>query len=418
MKLGAPRTIDPTVFAPPAPRPPADVARPAHRLDAVDLLRGLVIALMVLDHVRDYLSNVALVFVPTDLTRTTPALFATRWVTHLCAPTFAFLAGAGAYLQRARARERGEPLGGVARFLLTRGLWLVALEVTVVSFALDFTWPFAFLQIIWAIGAGFVTLAALLWLPPALVLALGAAVVAGHGTLASVVAPTSAWRFWLLPGPLPGPLAGVPGFVAYPALPWVGILWLGYGLGPVLTQPDARRRRAVLLLAGGFLAAFVVLRLPNLYGEPAAWSPQPRGAAYTALSLINVSKYPPSLQFVLLTLGVSLPLGVLLEGLRGGLGGLVRRVLLAYGRTPMFTYLVHLFLVHGSAMLIGVALGFRASDFVGFISDPRRLQRAGWGIELSAVYLVWLLVLAALFPLSRWYGAYRARSGRWWVRYL
>ena len=145
---------------------------------------------------------------------------------------------------------------------------------------------------------------------------------------------------------------------------------------------------------------------------------QARGPVFTALSVLNVSKYPPSLQYVLVTLGVSLPLALLLERLRGPVGGTLARVLLAYGRTPMFTYLVHLFLVHGIAMLLGVAMGFRASDFVGFLSDSSRLAKAGWGIPLPAVYAVWLLVLALLYPVSRWYGAYRARSGSTWLRYL
>jgi uncharacterized membrane protein len=256
------------------------------------------------------------------------------------------------------------------------------------------------------------------------VLALGAAAVAGHEALATAVAPpamgapASGWRFWLALGPLPAPFSKVPGFVAYPALPWVGILWLGYGLGGVWTRPDAARRRAILGLAALFLALFLALRLTSSYGEPQPWSSQARGPAYTALSVLNVSKYPPSLQFVLLMLGVSLPLGLGLEQLRGRVGGAVARVLLAYGRTPMFTYLVHLFMVHGLAMLVGVAMGFRASDFVGFLSDSSRLAKAGWGIPLPAVYAVWLLVLAALYPLSRWYGAYRARSGKRWLRYL
>jgi uncharacterized membrane protein len=402
-----------------SPAPPAAAGGARHRLDAVDLLRGFVIAVMVLDHVRDYFNDVALVFSPTDLARTTPAYFATRWVTHLCAPTFAFLAGVGAYLQRERARARGEPLGGVARYLLTRGLWLVVLEVTVVGFALDFTFPFAFLQIIWAIGVGFVTLAALVRLPPAAALLLGAATVVGHQALAAALPPdAAALRFWLSLGPLPGPFAKVPGFVAYPALPWAGIVWLGYGLGRLFTRADAERRRAQLLLGLGMLALFAALRLANGYGDPRPWAPHPRGPVYTLLAFLDVSKYPPSLDFVLATLGVSLPLGLALERLRGPVGGRLARVLLAFGRTPMFTYLVHLFAVHGLALLLGVALGFPAASFVGFLSDPTRLTRAGWGIALDATYVVWLAILALLYPLSRWYMGYRARSARWWVRYV
>lgn len=402
----------------PVPAPPA-AAQP-RRLEFVDRLRGLVIALMVLDHVREYFSADALLFQPTDLARTTPALFATRWVTHLCAPTFVLLAGVAAALQVAAQRARGgdarRDLRRVARFLATRGAWLVALEVTLVGFALDFRAPFLFLQVIWAIGVGLLLLAPLVRLPPAAVLALGALVVAGYAALPAQ--PGLAWRLLLAPGPIEPRPGAVLGFVGYPALPWAGVLWFGYGLGGVFARPEAARRRALLAGSLAALALFAALRLANGYGDPQPWAPQPRGPLYTTLSFLNVTKYPPSLQYVLLTLGCSLPIGLALERLRGPAGGAAARVLLAYGRTPLFTYLLHLYLVHGLAMLAGVVLGFRASDFVGFVSDSSRLRAAGWGVGLPAVYAVWLLVLAVLYPAARWYADYKARRGAWWLRYL
>jgi uncharacterized membrane protein len=375
------------------------------------MLRGLVIALMVLDHVREYFSAEALAFEATDLARTTPALFATRWVTHLCAPTFVLLAGVAAYLQRANASDPTR----VSRFLLTRGLWLIALELTVISFGFDFAAPFFFFQVIWAIGLGMVLLAPLVRLPPAVVLALGALIVAGHDALAPIDAADlgalgPAWRLLMEPGPAPAPL---PGLVAYPALPWFGVLCLGYGLGFVFTRPDMERRRALVALGAGALALFAVLRATNGYGDPAPWRPQADGV-FTALSFFKVSKYPPSLLFVLVTLGVALPLGVALERLRGW----PARLLLAFGRTPLFTYLLHVYLVHGLALAAGVAAGVPAAAFTHYLSDQSGLKAAGWGVGLPAVYGIWALVVAALYPVARWYAAVKQQRRAWWMRYL
>ena len=400
----------------PPPRPAPRAGGPApRRLDAIDQLRGLVIVLMVLDHVREYFSAEALRFEATDLARTTVALFATRWVTHLCAPTFVFLAGAGAYLQRAAEPDRGR----VARFLATRGLWLVALELTVISAGFEFGYPFFFFQVIWAIGVGMVVLAALVWAPPPAVLGLGALIVAGHGALAALRPPaasalTPLWQLFMAPGPAPAPL---PGVVAYPALPWLGVMCLGYGLGPVFARPPRERRRALAALGAGALALFVLLRAANGYGDPAPWTPQPSGA-FTALSFLRVSKYPPSALFVLATLGVALPLGLLLERLRGRVGGALAGVLLAFGRTPLFTYLVHVYLVHGLALAAGVASGVPAAAFTHFLSEPARIRATGWGVGLPAVYAIWLLTVAMLYPIARWYAALKAQRRAWWMRYL
>ena len=382
---------------------------PAARVDAIDLLRGLVIVLMVLDHVREYFSASALLFEATDLARTTVPLFATRWITHLCAPTFVFLAGVGAWLQH----ERAAAPAPVARFLLTRGLWLIALELTVISFGFEFASPFAFFQVIWAIGIGFVMLAALVRVPRVAVLSLGLAIVALHGLIPAPAGgqpPDALRQLFLAPGAAPW---GLPGIVAYPALPWFGVMCLGYGFGPLFSRDDAGRRRAMLALGGAALAAFVVLRAANGFGDPAPWSAQ-RDGTFTALSFLKVSKYPPSLLYVLVTLGISLPLGVALERLRG----LPARVLLAFGRTPLFTYLVHVYAVHGLALVAGLGFGYRASSFTHFISDPVRLRVVEWGLGLPAVYAVWLLVLAGLYPISRWYAALKAERRAWWMRYL
>jgi uncharacterized membrane protein len=381
----------------------------APRLDAIDLLRGLVIVLMVLDHTRDFFHVQALAFDPTDLTRSDPALFLTRWVTHLCAPTFVFLAGASVWLQRANKSP-----AALSRFLLTRGLWLIALELTVVSFGFNFAAPFVFLQVIWAIGVGMVALALLVWAPPAAVLALGCIIVAGHQLLAPIDAPALGgaaplWRVAMEPG-----LAGfAPGLAVYPAVPWFGVLCLGYGLGSVFAKPPAARRRLTLLLGLGALALFALLRALNGYGDPRPWDGQDDGLL-TALSFLNVSKYPPSLLYVLVTLGASMLLMLALERLRGPLAAL----LLAFGRTPLFTYLLHVYLLHGLAMATGAAMGVEPSAFSGFLADPSRLIAAGWGVGLPVVYVIWFAVCLALYPASRWYAGVKRRRRDWWLGYL
>ena len=287
------------------------------------------------------------------------------------------------------------------------------LEVTVVGCALDLA-PFLLLEVIAAIGLGMVAMAALVWAPPRWVLALGAAIVAGHQLLQPAPGLGGALgplrSLLLTPGPL-APLA--PGFAAYPAIPWLGVMCLGYGLAPGFTWPAERRRRALLLGGAAAVAAFLALRVANGYGDTAPWSPQ-RSGALAARSFLKVTKQPPSLDFVLVTLGLSLPLGVAVERLRGPAG----RLLLAFGRVPLFAFVGHLYLAHLLAMAVGAATGVPASAFVRSISDPARLRDAGWGFGLAAVYAWWALVVLAMWPLAAWYARVKRERPRWWMRYL
>lgn len=382
----------------------------ALRLDAIDLLRGLVIVLMVLDHVRDYVHAPAFVFSPTDLTQTSPLLFMTRWVTHLCAPTFVFLAGVSIFMQRANGKEPA----ALSRFLLTRGLWLIVLEFTIVGFGFNWSWPIAFMQVIWAIGASMVLMSLVVRLPAAAVLGLGAAIVVGHQFVASAIdaAQLGPWtQAWFLTMQ-PGPTLFLRGFIPYPVIPWFGIMCLGYGLGFIFRQDSEQRRRSVLLLALSFLAAFVVLRAINGYGDPAPWSVQ-SSAVMTVLSFINVSKYPPSLMYVLVTLGVSMLLFLALDKLARRLQGF----LLAFGRTSLFTYVLHIYVAHSVALLIAVLGGLSASyyfDFLGrFAGAP-----TGQGYELPVVYATWAAVLLMLYPVSSWFARVKRERREWWLSYL
>ncbi len=401
----------------PDPRMPTPIdATPAEgrtragslRLDAIDALRGLVIVLMVLDHVRDFFHVDAFRFDPTDLDKSTPALFLTRWITHLCAPTFVFLAGVSIHLQRAAARP------GLSRYLATRGLWLIALELTVISFGFNFAMPFVMLQVIWAIGVGMLTMAVLVHVPARVVLALGLAIVALHGLVPAPPADTAAsarfaWSLLMRPGGVPG----VPGFIAYPALPWFGILCLGYGSGELFLRAPAARRKALLMVAAIALASFVVLRAVTTFGDPSSWTPRP-DVVGSLLAFIDVSKYPPSLLYALVTLGVAMLLLVALDHLRGPL----LRVLLAFGRTPLFTYLLHIYVAHGLAMLVAWAMGTPPSVLVNLLVDPSRAVAAGWGYGLGVTYLATFVVLALLAPLAFWFADVKRRHRDAWLGYL
>ena len=376
------------------------------RLDHVDLLRGLVMVIMVLDHVRDYFTVVR--FDPTDLTRTDLALFATRWITHYCAPVFVFLAGASAWIAGTR-RTRGQ----LARFLLSRGLWLILLEVTVISFGWYFStqWPMgARAQVIWAIGASMVVLAGLIRLPPTAVAAFGLALVVGHNLLDGV-APAAFGAFAPLWHVLhvPGPLGIMPVFVTYPLVPWAGVMALGYAAGPAVFSQDTGAPRRVAWAGALMILGFVVLRTLNGYGDPS-----PRlddgSPALVAMSFLNVTKYPPSLLFVLMTLGPALVALALLRRAKGP----VADFFVIFGRVPFLFYVTHLYLVHALAVAAGVAQGFPGSA----IRTVYRLLPEGYGFGLPVVYLVWLTVVAVLYPVCRRYAALKARSRAWWLSYF
>ena len=390
----------------------------AARLDAIDMLRGLVIAIMVLDHARDYFHYYALRFDPTDPTQSWPLLFATRWVTHLCAATFVFLAGVSIYFQKAN----GKPELGT--FLLKRGLWLILLECTVISFGFNFGEPFIFLQVIWAIGASMICMSLISRLSARWVLALGLAILlvypfvlaatahaavnalragnAGATDLLGVVRTVA-----LAPG-----LLG-PHILAYYAfIPWLSIMCLGFGLGPIFRLDQAERTRRLLPIAIGLLVVFVLLRLIDTYGDPAPWSYQATPVR-TFMSFMNLSKYPPSPDYVFATLGVSILLFLLLEKVRGPLA----RVLLAYGRTPLFTYVCHIYILHLLMLATVLALGFPFGTATDVVLSTKARDN-GWGFGLPVVYAIWLSVLIALIPLSMWFAALKARRRDWWLSYL
>jgi uncharacterized membrane protein len=353
--------------------------------------------LMALDHTRDFFTNVS--YNPLDLTQTSPALFLTRWITHLCAPVFIFLAGTGAFLSEARGKTRRD----LSVFLITRGLWLVLLELTYVnwfgwSFYIGFHW-FG-VQVIWVIGWAMVILAGLIWLPRWAILAIGLGMITLHNAFDSLKpesfgAWSGLWRILHVPEAVEiGPAVKLG--VGYPLIPWTGVMTTGYAFGPLLMRDSTTKRKWLLVLGICSIALFVVLRSTNLYGDPHPWSSQ-KNILFTAFSFVNCQKYPPSLCYLLMTLGPAL---LLLAVFDRGTPKLLKP-LLVFGRVPLFYYLLHLPLIHGLSIL------------VRHLNAP---PEAGFG--LMGVYLFWMAIVALLYLPCRWFSGFKARHRAAWLSYF
>lgn len=381
-------------------------------MDGIDLLRGAVMVVMALDHCRDFVAAGGADMNPRDVND--PALFLTRWVTHFCAPVFVLLAGVSAYLYGSRG---GRSTAEVARFLLTRGAWLILLELTVVRIGWTFSIrpDFIVLQVIWAIGASMIVLAGLIRLPRWAIVAFALTLIVGHNALDGVTAQqfgAAGWAWNVLHQPEIFQLTPtISVLTLYPLIPWIGVMAAGYAIGPVMQLDESRRRRTLLALGGGATIGFVTLRLTNLYGDPAAWVVQDNAFA-TILSMLNVEKYPPSLLYLMMTFGPALIVLAYADSFRGGFA----RALITFGRVPMAYYIAHLFLIH--AVAIGVwwfTAGNVAWLFSGLPIDARPIDG---GFELHNVYATWVLVVAALYPLCKWFAGVKARRREWWLSYL
>lgn len=399
-----------------APAAPPHTGRRA-RIDSVDLLRGAVMVLMLLDHTREFVHRDAPLYDAANLQRTTVVLFITRWVTHFCAPSFVFLAGVGAALQLAR----GKPKAELRRFLVTRGAWLVLLELTVIRLGITFDLNYrafgGMLQVIWAIGVAMMVLAALLPLRARWVGAIGVVIVAVHNLADPFfVAPpvkSAGGALWMVlhqPGFIT--VLGLPLLVVYPVLPWIGVLLCGYALGHAYAWQPERRRRLLVRLGLAMVGAFVVLRAANFYGDRAPWSVQ-KNAVFTVLSFVNTTKYPPSFLFVLMTLGPALLFLAWAEAARRGPAG---RALVTFGRVPLFFYLLQWFVAHGIALGISLAAGKPTGHLFGLPGATPPAPGAGFG--LGVAYLCWAAGVALLYPLCRWFAAVKRRRDDWWLSYL
>lgn len=368
------------------------------RIASVDILRGLVMAIMALDHTRDFFSNTG--FNPRDVTE--PALFLTRWVTHICAPAFIFLTGFSAFLYGRRRTVRD-----LSRFLLTRGVWLILIDLTLIKFGWGFDFDVLRMTggIIFAIGSSMIALSAIVWLPRWLIAGLTLLIIAGHNLFDSIRAhelgeAAWAWRVLHEPGRIHlGDQATF--YVLYPLVPWIGVMAAGYLLGPVMQLETRSRQRVLLRLGAAITLGFIVLRATNIYGDPATWAVQETWLE-TVLSFLNCEKYPPSLLYLMMTLGPALMLLASFERTRGSF----TQFLSVFGQVPLFYYVIHIYLIH----LLAVATAFLMTGDI--VRTPEL------GFSLLGVYLVWVLVLIMLYPICRWFADLKSNGRGWWWSYL
>ena len=388
------------------------------RITSIDLLRGLVILLMALDHVRMYFGEGTWYSHPTDLVTTTPLLFLTRWVTHFCAPVFVFLAGTSAYLSGMKKSSTAK----ISGFLFSRGLWLVFVELVIVNFAwtFDITYSFRLLQVIWAIGLSMILLSALVFIPHRLILAIGIILVFGHNLLdgISVSGKTVNDLLWYSlhqPNFLILDSGNVINFV-YPVLPWIGLMAVGYVFGTLYQREyDVDKRKKTLLWVGmSLVMLFFILRGGNLYGEPNVWTERST-AIFSTLSFLNTTKYPPSLHFLLMTMGPALVFLELSENVRSKAGKFIS----TFGKVPLFFYVIHLYFIH---FLASAWLVYQGQDWSAYVLSAQEIMsgRLGrFGVSLEAVYVIWIMVVVMLYPLCRWYQAYKEQHPeKRWLSYL
>lgn len=402
--VAAPRSGPAAFTALPAPTP-----SPRRRIDSVDVVRGLVMILMALDHTRDFFGPRT---DPTNVVTTSVALFFTRWVTHICAPTFFLLTGTGAALSLGR-----KTTGQLSRFLVTRGLWMLFLELVVVrclGLQFNFDYHTTILEVIWALGWAMIALSAFVWLPRRAIAAVSIVVIAGHNLLDGVRSSNPVWVFLHRPGFLKPPPGDVV-FVAYPIVPWIAVTAIGFVLGGIYAWEPARRRRFLLRLGLAIPATFVVLRWLNVYGDPFTWSPQPT-ASHTVIAFLDATKYPPSLLFLLMTLGFTT---LALYAFDGGVPRLFKPAL-TYGRVPLFYFLIHIALIH----LFVVAIGYARYGAIHWFLDSPSLDKypfempPGWGYSLPFVYGMWALVVIVLYPACAWFAGVKARNKAPWLSYV
>ena len=408
---------------------PPQNGKPAKtRIDSIDLLRGIVMVIMMLDHTRDFIHNAAFQFDPLDPTRTNPALFFTRWITHFCAPTFVFLAGTGIYLQFVRGKCKST----LTRFLITRGLWLIFLELTLVRLGASFNIELKFLmmmQVIWAIGVSMIVMAGLIHLPLKVITAFGLLMIALHNLLDRFQIPQAfgnpnlGWgsKLWLILHQqgaffidgFPSPVV----LVLYPLIPWIGVMAVGYAFGAIYQKSTAERKKLLFAIGLTSITLFIVIRGINIYGDPQPWQWQKRGFIYTIFSFLNAAKYPPSLLYLLMTLGPSILALAMFEAGNAGPPSVLRKFFVTFGRVPLFFYLLQ----WPTAHLISVILHYSFGKPVWWLfKSPIDWNNIGrdMGFNLVVVYISWIIGVLLLYPLCKWFAGVKQKRRDWWLSYL
>jgi uncharacterized membrane protein len=397
------------------------------RIDSVDLLRGLIMVIMMLDHTRDFVHRDAFAFDPTDVSRTFPVLFFTRWITHFCAPLFVFLAGTAVSFQEMRGRSKAQ----LSRFLVTRGLWLIVLELVVLRPLLFFNFHYSellcFVQVIWVTGWSMIVLAAAIHLPLRWNLALALSVIALHNLLDGVRVTTfngpgtAVPGFWesvwyvlhrqgrIFPLGFPGPIV----FVVYPLIPWPAVMLAGYAFGSLYRNEASDRRRTLLVVGTAIVLGFVIIRLINVYGDPVPWTTQ-FGGGKAILSFLALTKYPPSLLYLMMTIGPGI---LFLAFAERHTSGALARLFITFGRVPLFFYVLQWGMTHvlaiAASWIGGKPVAYLFSN-VGFTGPvPTNV-----GFGLPVVYALWILGAILLYPLCVWFAGVKARRRDWWLSYV
>lgn len=383
------------------------------RVQSIDILRGIVMIIMALDHVRSYFHRDAFLYSPTDLTQTNIYLFFTRFITHYCAPVFVFLAGISAYLYGTKKTKRK-----LTYYLITRGFWLIFVELFIIGLGRTFNpnYPFLNLQVISAIGISMIVLSAMIYMPMRFVIATAVFLIATHNLLDKLDVPDS-FLWALLHKPAHFVFGHFNVTVTYPVIPWIGIIAVGYYFGHMFDShyDPAKRKDRLLTIGLAIITLFFLLRPLNIYGDAAHWSMQ-KNFAFTVASLLNVTKYPPSLLYTLLMLGPALVFLALSEK---RLNAITERIAI-FGRVPFFYYVVHVYVIHLLAMVAAVISGYDWSDLIliGKVNNQAKLK--GFGFELAVVYFLWICLIFMLYPLCKWFDRYkRANQSRLkWLSYL
>ncbi|HEY0666616.1 MAG TPA: heparan-alpha-glucosaminide N-acetyltransferase domain-containing protein [Sphingobacteriaceae bacterium] len=387
------------------------------RIRTIDFLRGTAMIIMAIDHVRDYFHEDAFLYNATDLSQTNVPLFFTRWITHFCAPVFMFLAGTSAYFMGRKKTKRQ-----LSAFLLTRGLWLLFVDLFIMTFAwnFDINYNVFLVNVIWAFGLSMIILALLVNFPLRIILLIGLVIVFGHHLLDSVIVegnnlPAFLWA--ILHKQALFDFGGKSLFIVYPIIPWVGVMAIGYCLGSLYSDRfDARKRKRILIITGcTAIFLFITLRALNIYGDPSPWSKQSSGT-FSFLSFLNTTKYPPSLLFLLMTIGPALLFLAFFENIRGRFVNVIS----VYGRVPFFYYIMHVFVIHFLALVVTEIMPtYSWKDMILKQSFLNTDHLKGYGFSLGVVYIIWICIVVLLYPLCKWYDTYKQNNKQnKWLSYL
>jgi uncharacterized membrane protein len=388
-----------------------------NRIESIDLLRGIIMVIMALDHSRDYFHSAALIEDPLNLATTTPFLYFSRWITHFCAPIFLFLSGVSAWLQSGRKTTKE-----LSQFLITRGLWLILVDLFIITLGTtgDIYFSYFIIQTLWAIGISMAILGLMIWLPFYVILVTGLLIVLGHNTLDfAEVKHQGSFPFWwqLLHRQGDVPLwSGRHLFIFYPFLSWAGLMMLGYCFGKVFATYEANKRSKILIVTGlGLLVFFAALRFTNIYGDPVQWAVQ-KNSLYTFLSFMNVQKYPPSLLYMCATIGPSL----IFLGLVNKTGSRLSKIFIVFGRVPMFYYIIHFYILSTINIVLFLSRGHTVAEGLkGAPGMPWKFVAPGEGYSLAIAYAIWITVVITLYPLCKWYDRYKSsHPEKKWLSYL